>query len=232
MESTLFMKITVFWDLKPCSLIGRYQLFEWTYCFNLQGVLLYFGARDSTIVDNFRKLGFELYVTILKGDRLCSLVVRVPGYRSRGPGFDSRFYQIFWEVVGLERGPLSLVRITEELLERTVAAPVYKIEIKGRGDSLRWLKPRSFLSRKGYFITVQMFLLQKFSPNTIKLWSLLSVKVQTKLQKRLPIPVTPHFSLRTTLKMEAAGSSETLVPFNQSLRRDIPGESNLYIHRR
>jgi hypothetical protein len=26
--------------------------------------------------------------------------------------------------VGLERGPLSLVRITEELLERTVAAPV------------------------------------------------------------------------------------------------------------
>jgi hypothetical protein len=28
-------------------------------------------------------------------DRLCGLVVRVPGYRSRGPGFDSRWYQIF-----------------------------------------------------------------------------------------------------------------------------------------
>jgi hypothetical protein len=38
-------------------------------------------------------------------------------YRSRGPGFDSRPYQIFWEVEGLERGPLSLVRTTEELLE-------------------------------------------------------------------------------------------------------------------
>jgi hypothetical protein len=50
-------------------------------------------------------------------DRLCGLVVRVPGYRSRGPGFDSRRYQIFWEVEGLERGPLSLVRIIEELLE-------------------------------------------------------------------------------------------------------------------
>jgi hypothetical protein len=32
-------------------------------------------------------------------------------------GFDSRCYQIFWEVVGLERGPLSLMRITEELFQ-------------------------------------------------------------------------------------------------------------------
>jgi hypothetical protein len=33
------------------------------------------------------------------------------------PGFDSRRYQIFWEVVGLERGPLSHVSTIEELLE-------------------------------------------------------------------------------------------------------------------
>jgi hypothetical protein len=32
--------------------------------------------------------------------------------------FDSRRYQIFWEVVGLERGPLNLVSTTGELLER------------------------------------------------------------------------------------------------------------------
>ena len=50
-------------------------------------------------------------------DRLCGLVVRVSGYRNRDLGFDSRRYQIFWVVVGLERGPLSLVRSTEELLE-------------------------------------------------------------------------------------------------------------------
>jgi hypothetical protein len=51
-------------------------------------------------------------------------MVRVPGYISRDPGFYSRCYQIFLEVVGLERGPLSLVSITEELLEREVAASV------------------------------------------------------------------------------------------------------------
>jgi hypothetical protein len=45
------------------------------------------------------------------------LVVRVPGYRSRCPVFDSRRYQFFWELVGLERGPLSLVRIIEELFQ-------------------------------------------------------------------------------------------------------------------
>jgi hypothetical protein len=48
---------------------------------------------------------------------ICGLVVRVPKYRSRGPWIDFRRYQIFSEVVGLERGPLSLGRIIEELLE-------------------------------------------------------------------------------------------------------------------
>jgi hypothetical protein len=32
-------------------------------------------------------------------------------------GFDSRLYQVFWEAVGLERGPFSLVSTTEELRE-------------------------------------------------------------------------------------------------------------------
>jgi hypothetical protein len=40
----------------------------------------------------------------------------------RRPGFDFRHYKK--KVVGLERGPLSLVSTTEELLDRKVAAPV------------------------------------------------------------------------------------------------------------
>jgi hypothetical protein len=53
---------------------------------------------------------YGLFNVVGTYDRLCSLVVRVSGYRSKGPGFDSRRFQIFWEAVGLERGPLSLVR--------------------------------------------------------------------------------------------------------------------------
>jgi hypothetical protein len=59
-------------------------------------------------------------------DRLCGLLVRVLGYRSGGPG--SIPGTIRKKVVGLERGPLSLVSTTEELLGRKVAAPVLKTE--------------------------------------------------------------------------------------------------------
>jgi hypothetical protein len=64
------------------------------------------------------------FSVLLTLDHLCGLVVRVHEYRSRGTGFDSRRYQIFWNVVGLERGPFILMRITEKLLERKIAAPV------------------------------------------------------------------------------------------------------------
>jgi hypothetical protein len=65
---------------------------------------------------------FYLFV----GDRLCGLVVRILGYRSGGPvsipGTTRKKNE-----VGLEQGPLSLVSTTE-LLDRKVAAPVYKTE--------------------------------------------------------------------------------------------------------
>jgi hypothetical protein len=62
---------------------------------------------------------------------------------SRGPGFDSRRFQIVWEAACLELGPLSLVRTTEEILEEKVADPVTKTEINDRGNPLRW--PRKTL---------------------------------------------------------------------------------------
>jgi hypothetical protein len=56
-------------------------------------------------------------------DSLCGLVVRVLGYRSGGPGSIPGTTKKK-RVVGLERGPLSLMSTTEELLERKIAAPV------------------------------------------------------------------------------------------------------------
>jgi hypothetical protein len=55
--------------------------------------------------------------------RLCGLVVRVLGYRSEGPGSIPGTTRKK-KVVGLERGPLSLVSTTEELFDRNVEAPV------------------------------------------------------------------------------------------------------------
>jgi hypothetical protein len=48
-------------------------------------------------------------------DRLCGLLVRVPGCKPRGSWFDSRRFRV---AVDLEWGPLNLMSINEELIER------------------------------------------------------------------------------------------------------------------
>jgi hypothetical protein len=57
-------------------------------------------------------------------DRLCGLMVRDSGCRPIGPAFDSRRDQVSCVAFALERGPFTIVRINEELLEGGVAAPV------------------------------------------------------------------------------------------------------------
>jgi hypothetical protein len=52
-------------------------------------------------------------------------------------GFDSPHCQIFWEVVGLERGPLSLVSTIEELLERKSSVSGLENREYGRRDPSR-----------------------------------------------------------------------------------------------
>jgi hypothetical protein len=54
--------------------------------------------------------------------------------------FDSWRYQIFWEVVGLERGPFST---TEELLGRNSSGSGLESRDYGRKDPSRW--PRDIL---------------------------------------------------------------------------------------
>jgi hypothetical protein len=78
-------------------------------------------------------------------NRLCGLVVRVPGYRFRGSD------QIVWEVVGLERGPLSLVNTTEELLGRKCRGPGLENREYGRRNPLRW--PRGSIYQQKLALT-------------------------------------------------------------------------------
>jgi hypothetical protein len=74
-------------------------------------------------------------------------VVRFPGYISRGPGFDYRRYQIFWEVLGLEQGPLSLMSTTEELHGRNINSSGLENRENVREDALHWPRDTLYLQK-------------------------------------------------------------------------------------
>jgi hypothetical protein len=84
-------------------------------------------ARYLDIITDWPRVVIWLWL-----DRLCGLVVRVPGYRSRGPWFDYRRYQIFWEMVW--NGVHSLVSTTEELLGRNSCGSGLERRECGRRD--------------------------------------------------------------------------------------------------
>jgi hypothetical protein len=76
-------------------------------------------------------------------------VVRVPGYRSRGPGFDSRALQGEKKVVGVEWGPFSLVNTIEELLGRNSSGSGLENREYRHRDSSRWPRGTLYLQKAG-----------------------------------------------------------------------------------
>jgi hypothetical protein len=77
----------------------------------------------------------EFSFFFLVKDRLCGLVVRVLGYRFGDPGSTPGITRTKKKVMGLERGPLSLVSTTEELLDRKEAVRLENREYGQRDPS-------------------------------------------------------------------------------------------------
>jgi hypothetical protein len=111
-------------DISAAVCSNRWQWVGRLWEFLFQGIILkmflypYTGYKLNISWMIGRNLFFNILFLAIIGpydrntDCICGLVVRIPSYRSRGSGFDSRFCQICWEAVGLERGALSSRRIT------------------------------------------------------------------------------------------------------------------------
>jgi hypothetical protein len=68
-------------------------------------------TNQLSLIEFFYMIVFFYFFTLANYviDRLCGIVCRHLGYRYRGPGLDSRLYQILCGV-GMKRGTLSLMR--------------------------------------------------------------------------------------------------------------------------
>jgi hypothetical protein len=95
-------------------------------------------------------------------DRLCGLVVS-SWLQIQRSGFDSRRYHIFWEVVGLERGPLSLVSTIEELLERNSSGSSLENREYDHRDPSRWPRGTLYTQKVGTNFTDKRRALGRYS---------------------------------------------------------------------
>jgi hypothetical protein len=84
------------------------------------------------------KIQFFMILVTRQGFWLLGCSGQSSWLQSQRPGFDSRRYQVFWEVVGLERGPLSLVSTIEELLESKSSCLGLESREYDRSDSSHW----------------------------------------------------------------------------------------------
>jgi hypothetical protein len=92
--------------------------------------------RLLSVISQYERKSFDFDPPLLSSEQ--SSWLQIQRY-----GFHSRRYQIFWEVVGLEQGPLSLVSTIEELLGgKSSCSGLENREYVCR-DSLRW--PRDTL---------------------------------------------------------------------------------------
>jgi hypothetical protein len=126
-------------------------------------------------------------------------VVRVLSYRSRSPRFDSRRCQIFWEVVGLEQGPPSLISITEELLGRNSSGSSLENREYSRGDLLHW--PHDILYPQTLALTSQTSGgrsggIVRLGTKAMEFFVCIGTYSQTccikKMAKHLKFSLTPH----------------------------------------
>jgi hypothetical protein len=77
--------------------------------------------------------------------------------------FDTRRYQIFWELVGLERGPPILVIATEELLARKSSSSGLESREYGRRDPSRWPRGTLYPQKVGTNVADKQRSLRRYS---------------------------------------------------------------------
>jgi hypothetical protein len=103
---------------------------------------------------------YIIWCLVNNSDHLSFLVVRVPGYRCGGPGFDSRHYR---KSNGSGTGPLSLVSATEEQLESKSSGFRLESPEYSRRDSSRWPRGTLYSQKVGTNFTDLQWSLGQYS---------------------------------------------------------------------